>query len=534
MKKSILWTVLLTSLTLRAAVPPSEETQHYLDLEVISIVHFGLNTFADKEWGYGDTPAKLFNPKKLDPAQWIEAAKAAGIKRVILVCKHHDGFCLWPSKLNRDYTVANSPWKGGKGDLVKDVRAATLAAGLEFAAYLSPWDRHHAEYGRPAYVDYFHAQWNDLLDHYGPITEIWLDGANGGDGWYGGAKEKRVLPGGALTYYRFPQLLETLFKKSKLAVVFGGAGYSTDRTVTWPGNEKGIVAEDYKFYRSRDGKTYFCPPEADTPMRGKWFWHKNDKAKSLKELTDRYFESVGRGGVLDLGLAPNTDGLLDAGDVQRLKEFGAYVRAYKAARVDKDAKTKMSPDGKTLTLSLPESRTFSAVEIREDLMKNGMAIGAWRVEADGAVIARGPQVGNCRIARFDPVTAKTVSLVIEACDGKPALKSFTLHALPKVEDFEGAPVAELAETPRYPRKAIKFSNQGKSTLIADFGKVVSLEGFDYEPQAKGFAGMTSSYAAFVSSDAKSWTPVSDGEFGNLRANPVTQSVRFAPTPARYF
>ena len=166
-----------------AAVPPSAPTQHFLDLEIVAIVHYGLNTYADKEWGYGDTPAAIFNPTKLDARQWVAAAKAGGVKRIIFVCKHHDGFCLWPSKLNADYTVANTPWKGGKGDLVKEVREATHAAGLEFAAYLSPWDRHHAEYARPAYVDYFHAQWADLMDNYGPITEIWLDGANGGDGY---------------------------------------------------------------------------------------------------------------------------------------------------------------------------------------------------------------------------------------------------------------------------------------------------------------------------------------------------------------
>ena len=124
---------------------PSTQQLHTLDLEVISIIHFGLNTFVDKEWGFGDTPPAVFNPVKFDARQWVAAAKAGGIKRIVLVCKHHDGFCLWPSKLNKDYTVANSPWKDGKGDIVKEVRDATLEAGLEFAAYLSPWDRHQAD-----------------------------------------------------------------------------------------------------------------------------------------------------------------------------------------------------------------------------------------------------------------------------------------------------------------------------------------------------------------------------------------------------
>lgn len=513
-----------------AAVAPSPATQHFLDLEVVAIVHYGLNTYADKEWGYGDTPPSIFNPTKLDANQWVEAAKAAGIKRIILVCKHHDGFCLWPSKLNKDYTVANTPWKDGKGDLVKEVRAATHKAGLEFAAYLSPWDRHHAEYARPEYVDYFHAQWADLMDNYGPITEIWLDGANGGDGWYGGARERRNLPGGTEVYYKSGLLLETLFKKSPTAVAF--SGYTTERTVTWPWNERGQVAEDYKFYRERDGKTFFCPPEADTPLRRTWFWHKNDRAKSLKELTDRYFESVGRGGVLDLGLAPNTDGLLDEGDVQRLKEFGAYIKAYKKARAGKGGKYTVSDDKMTLNLILPEPRTFSAVDFRENLAKGGMRIGAWRIEADGQVIARGPQVGNRRIARFPEVTAKKVSLIVEKCDGKPAISDFSLRLLPKVEDFEGAEIA-IEDTPRYPRKSIKFEKKDAKTLVCDFGKSISLEGFDYEPREGGFAGMTSGYEAFVSADGKKWEKVSEGEFGNLKANPVMQAIRFNGVKARY-
>ena len=525
--------VALAAFTTFGAVEPTAPIQHFLDLEVVAIVHFGLNTFADREWGYGDTPPEMFNPTKLDANQWVMAAKAAGIKRIILVCKHHDGFCLWPSKLNKDYTVANSPWKGGKGDLVKEVRAATLAAGLEFAAYLSPWDRHHAEYARPKYVEYFHAQWADLMDNYGPITEIWLDGANGGDGWYGGAKEKRKLPGGADAYYQSERLLDTLYKKSELAVAF--TGFITDRTVTWPRNERGQVAENYNFYCQRGGQEFFCPPEADTPLRRTWFWHRNDRAKSLQELTDRYFESVGRGGVLDLGLAPNQEGLLDEGDVTRLREFGAYVKAFKSTNFAKDAKRSVAEDGMSVTFELSEPRTFSAVDFRENLAKGGMRIGAWHVEADGREIARGPQVGNRRIARFAPVTAKTVKLVVEKCAGKPSVRAFALRTVPRVEDFAGATPVETIETKRYPHHQIAFTylSSTKDTLIADFKKSIMLEGFDYEPQNSSFNGMTAGYIAYVSENGQTWHQVSEGEFGNLRANPVMQSIRFGSKKARY-
>ena len=201
--------------------------------------------------------------------------------------------------------------------------------------------------------------------------------------------------------------------------------------------------------------------------------------------------------------------------------------------MSKGAKFAKSGDGMTVTLTLPEARTFSAVEIRENLAKGGMRIGAWRLEADGTVIARGPQVGNCRIARFAPVTAKSVAFVAEACEGKPALRGFTLRVVPNVADFAGKEIAAAAQTSRYPRKALRFSSVGKNTVVADFGKAVSVEGFDYEPQAGGFVGMTSGYVASVSADGKSWEKVSEGEFGNLRANPVMQAIRFNPTSARY-
>ena len=159
----------------------------------MAIIHFGLNTFADKEWGFGDTPPSVFNPTRLDTDQWVDAMSAAGVRRVVMVTKHHDGFNLWPSPQNSDYTVANSQWKGGKGDVVGMIKKSCAHKGMRFGVYLSPWDRHQANYATPAYTDYYHRQFEELFAKYGPISEIWLDGANGGDGWYGGAKERRKL-----------------------------------------------------------------------------------------------------------------------------------------------------------------------------------------------------------------------------------------------------------------------------------------------------------------------------------------------------
>ena len=502
-----------------APVPvPSAATLSALDKGVIAIVHFGPNTFTNREWGYGDTPAAVFNPAQLDAAQWVAAAKAGGIRRLVLVCKHHDGFCLWPSAYNKDYTVANTPWKGGRGDLVKEVRDATLAAGLEFGAYLSPWDRHHADYARPAYTEYFHRQWAELLKDYGPISEIWLDGANGGDGWYGGAREHRKIPA-AHIYYDHPRLLKALTAKYPLAAIFG---MDTDRTLRWPGNERGIVPENYDLVRNG----VFQPPEADTPLRGKWFWHPGDRAKSLKELTDRYLESVGRSGILDLGLAPNRDGLIDDGDVARLKEFGAWVRRFNKVDLASDARRVTRGESRQQVWRLPGPRTFDALDIREDIRK-GLRVHSWKAFADGREIARGGQIGYRRIVRFAaPVTARVLLVDIES-EG-PAALHLSLRVLPPQDGFvaDEPPVKETALAHR-----ATVEEDGVAYLAA-FPTRVTVAGFAFTPGTPADA-LPKGYAAFVSDDGTAWRRVASGEFGNILANPVRQDVRFdQPVDAR--
>ena len=522
MKKTMMaaWFAAIAAAGFADAPVPSEATLSALDKGVIAIVHFGPNTFTGREWGYGDTPAGVFAPAKLDAAQWVAAAKAGGIRRIVLVCKHHDGFCLWPSAYNSDYTVANTPWRGGKGDLVKEVRDATLAAGLEFGAYLSPWDRHHAEYARPAYTEYFHRQWAELMDKYGPISEIWLDGANGGDGWYGGAKETRKIPA-APVYYDHPRLLKALKAKYPLAAIFG---MDTDRTLRWPGNERGIVPENYNLVRNG----VFQPPEADTPLRGKWFWHPGDKAKSLKELTDRYIESVGRSGILDLGLAPNRDGLIDDGDVARLKEFGDWVRQFNRVNLAKDAKCAVSHNSRKWSWILPEARTFDAIDLAEDIRK-GLRVTSWKAFADGREIAGGKQIGYRRIVRLGaPVTAKEVRVEIES-DGKAAIH-LSLRTVPPQELGQTNGGGKGLVQKSLPYKTVK-SEGGE--FIADFGKIQQLKGFAFTPGERARA-LPKGYAAHVSDDAKAWREIATGEFGNILANPVRQDVHFdAPVRARY-
>jgi len=505
----------------QAAVPvPSTATLSALDKGVIAIVHFGPNTFTDREWGYGDTPAYVFNPPKLDAAQWVAAAEAGGIRRIVLVCKHHDGFCLWPSRYNNDYTVANTPWRDGRGDLVKEVRDATLAAGLEFGAYLSPWDRHHADYARPAYTEYFHCQWNELMNGYGPISEIWLDGANGGDGWYGGTKEIRKIPAAPI-YYDHPRLLKALTAKYPLATIFG---MDTDRTLRWPGNERGIVPEDYDLVQNG----VFQPPEADTPLRGKWFWHPGDQPKSLNELSTRYMESVGRSGILDLGLAPNRDGLIDEDDAKRLKEFGEWVRQFNAVDLAHGVKGEVE-HGESSSVwcwKLPEPRTFDAIDLAEDIRK-GIRVKSWKAFADGREIAHGGQIGYRRIARLDAaVTASEVRVDVES-EGKA-----TLHLSLRIVPSQDGAVAD-AVRPTASSMAFKALPAPKGELVADFGSAVEVGGFAFTP-GTGKEMPPKGYRAQASDDAKAWRNLGSDEFSNILANPIRQDVRFpAPVTTRY-
>lgn len=317
---------------------PSEAQLRWHEMEQNAFIHFTTNTFTGKEWGNGDESPAIFNPTQLDAEQWITTVKDAGFKSVILTCKHHDGFCLWPSQYTA-HSVKNSPYKNGKGDVVKEVSEACKKYGLNFGVYLSPWDRNHAEYGRAEYITYYRNQLQEIFSSYGPVFEMWFDGANGGTGYYGGANERRSINGAQ--YYEWPVTLDLVRKMEPEVIFFSDAGPG----VRWVGNERGVAGETNwntispdTLYAGKGGiekllntgnenGTHWIPAEVDVSIRPGWFYHEHEDSlvKSPEKLFEIYLTSVGRGSTLLLNVPPDKRGLIHENDVAALKAWRSML-----------------------------------------------------------------------------------------------------------------------------------------------------------------------------------------------------------------
>jgi alpha-L-fucosidase len=434
-----------------------------------------VNTFTDKEWGYGDEDPNLFNPTDFDAEQIVRSARDAGMRGLILTCKHHDGFCLWPSNYT-EHSVRNSRWKQGRGDVVKEISAACRKYGLKFGIYLSPWDRNHKDYGRPEYLAYFRNQLRELLTGYGPIFEVFLDGANGGDGYYGGARETRRID--REHYYEWATTWQLVRSWQPEACLFSDAGPD----VRWAGNEKGVAGEpDWTtlqreaFVPGRADVTrlnhgdrpgsHWVPAECDVSIRPGWFYHAREDAqvKTGRELLDLYYSSVGRGASLLLNLAPDRRGQIPAPDVQSLRDFRKLLDATfakdlaPAARVSASnirgrGDRRYSPDNvidgrrdtywasddeittPELILDFGREVTFNVVRLREFLplgqRVEAFAIDSWQQER-WQEFASGTSIGNSRLIRGPFITTSKVRLRILKAPVCPAIAELGLFAEPR-------------------------------------------------------------------------------------------------------
>jgi alpha-L-fucosidase len=412
---------------------PTPEQAAWQRMELTMFCHFGMNTFTGREWGDGKENPKLFNPTDLDCRQWVRTAKASGFKLMILTAKHHDGFCLWPSA-HTEHSVKHSPWRAGKGDVVREFVDACRAEGMKTGIYLSPWDRHERTYGTDAYNDFFCQQLTELLSNYGSLDEVWFDGACG----EGPNGKKQVYD-----WKRYHALIRKLQPRALIAIM--------GPDIRWVGNESGFAREGESSVQTRDGKPVWYPAECDVSIRPGWFWRarEDSKVKSLEHLMDIYFKSVGRNSVLLLNVPPDRRGQFAAPDVQRLLEFGATIRGLYANPAAQGTTAGASP----YVLEFGGSKSVTLVNVQEAI-EHGERVQGYHIDirADGLwrTVARGTVIGQRNLHRIGKVTGDAARLVIDKCEGKP-LVNWSL--------FESTPigpwgtVASLALTPGKPAVA---------------------------------------------------------------------------------
>ena len=459
------------------AVPTARQLAWH-DMQMYAFIHFTTTTYRDVEWGYGDAAPDEFQPTRFNPRQWVEVLKAAGMKGVILTAKHHDGFCLWPSQLT-DYSVAYSSWMEGKGDVVGALSKEAARAGLKFGVYLSPWDRHDLRYGTPAYVNYFRGQLRELLTQYGPIFEVWQDGANGGDGYYGGLCERRIIDN--RTYYDWATTDTLIRELQPMACIFSDGGPDT----RWCGNESGSVGDPNWATLNRDkyapgradnrglqhgdvGGSHWVPAEVDVSIRPGWFYHQreDDRVKSVAQLMDIYYTSVGRGSNLILNVPPTKDGLIHPTDSARLIAFGKALQrefsrplktnAIKSLRASSvlrgfPARLVLDADNQTfwgtnddvreatLTMTLHRPTTLYCLRLREPI-RLGQRIDHFCVEAlapsgEWKLVAEGTTIGPQRILRLSEGTeASAIRLTVGGAEACPLLSEVQFFLPPEADE----------------------------------------------------------------------------------------------------
>lgn len=641
---------------------PTQKQMDWQEMEFYAFVHFSLNTFTNKEWGYGDESPELFNPTALDARQWARIAKESGMKGIILVAKHHDGFCLWPSAYT-ERSVKNSPWKNGKGDVVKELAEACREYNLKLGLYLSPWDRNNPDYGNPKYITYFRNQLTELLTNYGDVFEMWFDGANGGDGYYGGADETRKI--NTLEYYNWDETYKLIYRLAPKTLVWG-VGPSEAR---WIGNEEGRAnTTNWSLLRQKDelaGKVHYTefmsghedgekwvPGEADVSIRPGWFYHavEDDKVRSLDELVDIYYESVGRNATLLLNLPVDRRGLVNENDEERLKELVAVIKTDfnkellagskvtadnvrgndnqfgPKNTIDNDKNTYWAADdnvkGASVEFEFEKPTAINRILIQE-YIKLGQRVKAFNVEVKTngkwETIANETTIGYKRILRTKRVLADALKINITAAKASVVISNIQAYNAPtfvriptiqrdkkgevtiKAEEgnsiyytvdgsvpseksilYKGAfaynkaftlkaiarntkeNISSAVKTAKYGVSKEKWkiiavssgdlktadriidgnpdtdwsfggdANKLPQQLSIDMGAVRKITGFTYVPQQVGNnLNLISNYEFYTSTDNVKWIKQSQGEFSNIKNNPIEQVKTFSKVTARY-
>lgn len=636
---------------------PSENQMRWQEMEYYAFVHFSLNTYTDQSWGYGNEDVKLFNPEKADCRQWARICKEAGMKGIIITAKHHCGFCLWPSKYT-EYSIKNAPWENGKGDMVREMADACKEYGLKLGIYLSPWDRNSKDYGKPEYITYFRNQLRELLTNYGPIFEIWFDGANGGDGYYGGANETRKID--RTTYYDWKNTYAMIRKLQPNIVIWNDGGDRAD--LRWVGTEEGYVGEtnwsllnatgdvpwNMLHFGVENGNSW-VPAEVNTSIRPEWFYHPSEdgKVKTVPFLLETYYNSIGHNGSLLLNFPIMPNGLIHSNDEKAALDFAKAVKESFAVNLSEKKKAEASDvrgnatkfgaamaidnnkntywatnDNVTkasLIIDLGKPTLFNRFLVQE-YIRLGQRVKAFMVEAlvDGnwKELAKATTIGYKRIIRFPSVQATKVRFTITDSKSSPVISNIGIYNAPvflntpsivreqsgkvsittndigpifyytlygtepsvksnlytapfvadgKIEikaiaydpaSGKSSPVgSEKFDISRKDWKIIGINDgnaskilDGNTTtvwhqngdkkmpidLVIDLGNKYNVTGFKYLPdQNKWSSGIITNYQFYVSEDNVEWKLVSEGEFSNIKNNPVWQIKTFSPVNARY-
>ncbi len=636
---------------------PTENQLRWQELEYYAFIHFSLNTYTNQPWGYGNEDINLFNPEKLDCRQWARICKEAGMKGIIITAKHHCGFCLWPSEYTA-YSVKNAPWRNGKGDVIRELADACSEYGLKLGIYLSPWDRNYADYGKPEYITYFRNQLRELLTNYGDIFEVWFDGANGGSGYYGGANETRKID--PKTYYDWKNTYKLVRELQPKIVIWNDGGDRAD--LRWVGTEAGLVGEtnwsllndtgevswNMLHYGLESGNAW-VPAEVNTSIRPEWFYHPGEdiQVKTLPQLMDLYYNSVGRNATLLLNLPVMPNGLINENDEKAVLEFAKAVKeafskdlaagmkvtasnvrgnnpvfnaenlvdnnenSYWAA--DDDVKTA------SITIDFGKPILFNRFLVQE-YIRLGQRVKTFTVEAlvDGnwLEVAKGTTIGYKRILKFPGVNATQLRFNITSSKACPVISNISVYDAPQIltapsiirnqsgeiiitpadnesviyytldgslpgtdaEKYTGpiptrgklevraiafdpstdkrSPASiEKFDLPRTDWKIVGINDEAakaiidgdpytywhQSTdrkmpvdLVIDLGKTEDLRGFRYLPDPGLWnCGIITNYRFYVSMDNKEWKLIDQGEFSNIKNNPLWQTKKFPVEKARY-